>query len=476
MSTLLLLGLIATPTYAQDIACPDGASTRQLKRENTALEQSLTSPAPEPQALDDAFIQVQTQLGCVPELPPSVVARSFLLLGSYYLTQGDEFRAGPFVSAAALLGGESAWLDTLGPDLRVRFYNALATGRPRGVVYAPELLLVGEHHLVGSLGPPPWLMPVGTFTFLWNDRSVPINVNEHELSLVTPRTFDEFEALVEGVTEADLEEPDYDAPVYYDRRAEKKRQREEEQEQREREQEQQESQQDQPDAPSEPAVDANSFFDELAHLEADDTPPPSQVLIPPDEPKVRQGLSTSPHLGLGVSYTITGPASQGSPVGDESFGGLGFQLGAGLTLHLGERLALRPELGFRSAAQAADLDPARFESEGYDGAVPVEPLRNRLLLGYARLPILAELGPLSLGLAPSWSIGSARVTALGACGEQDSCVAPQQGSVMAAGGSLLLGLRPGRSPIVPWLDLGVLHDGERATMAGSLVLAWEGSP
>jgi hypothetical protein len=473
MSPLLLLGLLSAPALAQDLACPEEASVRLLKRENTSLEQALTTTeTPDP---DPAFVQVQLLLGCVPDPPPSVIARSFLLLGAYYLDQGDEFRAGPFVQAAALLGGEAAWLESLGPDLRVRFYNALASDRPRGVVYGPELLLAGEHHLVGSLGPPPWLMPVGTFTFMWKDRSVPINVNDHELSLVTPATFEEFEALVEGVTEADLVEPDYDAPIYYDRRAERKRQK-----QTEPQPPPQPDEERQPEPTPEPSVDANSFFDELAELDTDDSPTPAPRAIEPGapepRPEPRAGLSTRPHLGLGASYTLTGPAPQGSPVGDEPFGGLGFQLGAGLTLRLGARLAVRPELGFRSAGQAADLDPARFEDEGYGSEIPVEPLRNRLLLGYARLPVLAGLGPVSVGLAPTWSIGSARVTTISECGEQNGCVAPMQGSVMAAGGSMLLGLRLGEAPVVPWLDLGVLHDGERATIAGSLVLAWEGSP
>ena len=474
MSPLLLLGLLAAPSYAQDIACPDGASTRQLKRENTALEQALTAEAPQPEPLDDAFVQVQTMLGCVPEPPPSVVARSFLLLGAYYLDQGDEFRAGPFVGAAALLGGEPAWLEALGPDLRVRFYNALATDRPRGVVYAPELLLVGEHHLVGSLGPPPWLMPVGTFTFLWKDRSVPINVNQQELSLVTPRTFEEFEALVEGVTEADLLEPDYDAPVYYDRRAEKKRQREEELRERE---EQKDTPQDQPEAPTEPAVDANSFFDELADLDTDDTPQAPPDPEPSDPmPRQRSGISARPHLGVGGVWTVTGPADNSSPVGDESYGGLGVLAGLGLSIRLGDAVVLRPELGFISAGNAANLDPALFADEGFDGEVPVEPLRNRLLAGQARLPVLLRVGPIAFGAGPAWTMGTARVTALTSCGDELSCVAPMQGTVMAGGGSLLLGVRPGSSPVVPWLDLTVLHDGERAAVATGLVLAWEGSP
>jgi len=471
MSLLLILGLLAAPHAAPDVACPDGASIRSLKRLNSALEQTLTVEEPSPEALDTNFIDVQTMMGCVPELPPSVVARSFLLLGAYYLDQGDAFRADPFVSAAALLGGESAWVETLSPELRTRFFNSLTSDRPLGVVYAPELLLTGGFHLVGSRGAPPWLMPVGTFTFEWGDRSVPVNVNHQDLTLVVPRTFDEFESLVEGVTESDLEEPDYDAPVYYDRRAERRTQREEE-----KTKEPEPPADDTPDEqpPPDPVVDALSFFDDLAELETDDSP----TVVVPDSKPPRQGsgVSIRPHLGVGGAWTITGAANGNSPVGDEDFGGLGMLAELGLTLRLGDTLALRPELGFRSASSAADVAPSRFADEGYDGQVPVEELRDRLLLGQARLPALLSLGPVFVGAGPAWTMGTARVTALTSCGEDSSCVTPMQGSVMAGGGSILLGFRPGTSPIVPWLDFTVLNDTERTTMAGGLVLAWEGSP
>jgi hypothetical protein len=98
------------------------------------------------------------------------------------------------------------------------------------------------------------------------------------------------------------------------------------------------------------------------------------------------------------------------------------------------------------------------------------------MLGQARLPVLLQLGPTSLGAGPAWAVGSARVTAATACGEGTSCVTPMQGSVMAAGGSAMLGFRPGSAPIMPWLDFTLLHDGERVSMAGGLVIAWEGSP
>ena len=159
-----------------------------------------------------------------------------------------------------------------------------------------------------------------------------------------------------------------------------------------------------------------------------------------------------------------------------SFGGLGAQAELGLTLRLGRMLALRPEIGFSSAFRGAELDAAQFEDEGYDGAIPVEPMSDRLLLGWGRLPVLLRLGPLSVGAGPSWGIGTARVTTLTSCTDDLSCVAPMQGNMMAAGGDILLGLRPGSSPITAWIDLGTLHDGERPIMAGSLILAWEGSP
>lgn len=474
MTLLLTLGLLSTVHAAPDPSCPDDATVRALKRQNSALEQALSVPQPNADVLDGAFVEVQTLLGCVDDPPPSVVGRSFLLLGGYYLDQGDAFRAEPFVGAAALLGGQSAWLEALGPDLRTRFFNALVTDRPVGVVYAPELLLTGGIHLVGSLGPPPWLMPVGTFTFEWNDRSVPVSVNDHELTLVVPQTFNEFEALVEGVTESDLLEPDYDTTIYYDRRESR----------RNRKQDPQPPPEPQPDPeqpadpppPDEPSVDASSFFDELAELDTDDGTPATTPEPQPKPPREGAGLSVRPHLGAGGAWTITGAASAASPVGDESFGGLGLLAELGLTLRLGRYLALRPELGFRSAGNAPQLDPSLFADEGYDGEVPVEPMRNRLLLGQARLPVLLALGPVSIGAGPAWAMGTARVTALTSCGEDSSCVAPMQGSVMAAGGSMLLGIRPGSSPVMPWLDLTVLHDGERTTMAGGLVLAWEGSP
>ncbi len=477
MSLILTLGLIAVTSADPDPACPDDASVRALKKQNAALQQALAPVEPDADALDGAFVDVQTMLGCVPDLPPSVVSRSFLLLGAYYFDMGDAFRAEPFVSAAALLGGESAWLDELGPDLRTRFFNTLASDRPLGVVYGPELLLAGGFHLVGSQGPPPWLMPVGTFTFEWGERSVPVNVNDRDLTLVTPRTFDEFDSLVEGVTESDLEEPDYDQPIYYDRRAERKTQREQEKqrEQERKEKEQQQAEQpEEPEAPPDPAVDALSFFDELAELETDDSPPPPELPPEPDKPKPE--TSTRLHAGIGGAWTMTGPASGDSPVGDASYGGLGAVAELGLTLRIGDTLALRPELGFRSAGGAPDLDPTLFTDEGYDGEVPVEELRDRLLLGVVRMPVLLHLGPLAVGAGPAWAMGTARVTATTSCGEDISCVTPMQGTVMAPGGSLLIGFRPGSSPIVPWLDLTVLHDGERAAMAAGLVLAWEGSP
>ncbi len=484
MTLLLLLGLLASPRAAANTDCPDDASVRTLKRWNSSLEQALNKAEPNVDKLDEAYIGVQTMMGCLEELPPSVVSRSFLMLGGYYASQGDVFRAEPYVRAAALLGGQSAWEDFLGPELRDAFFVVLASARPVGVVYASELQLGGEFHLVGSQGPPPWLMPRGTFTFDWGDRSVPVNVNEAELTLVSPKTFDEFEALVEGVTESDLEEPDYDEVIYYDRRAQRRaeKQREKEREEDQAPELEPDASQDgesvaEPDAPAEPTVDASSFFDELAELETDDSPPQEEVVPSPDEPE-REGGSVSlrPHVGLGGAWTVTGAASGNSPVGDASYGGLGLLAELGLTLRLGERLALRPEIGFRSAMSAPDLAPSRFTDEGYDGEVPVEELSNRLMAGQARLPVLLRLGPVALGAGPAWAMGTARVTALTACGEDSSCVAPMQGSIMAAGGSVLLGFRPGRSPVMPWLDLTVLHDGERAAVAGGLVLAWEGSP
>ncbi len=473
MTLLLLLGLLAAPHAAPDPSCPPDASVRSLKRQNTALEQALSATPTDAGSLDSAFVQVQTLLGCVEEPPPSVVGRSFLLLGAYYLDQGDAFRADPFLGSAALLGGESAWIESLGPDLHTRFFNALAADRPLGVVYGPELLLEGRFHLVGSLGPPPWLMPIGTFTFEWNDRSVPINVNDHELTLVVPKTFDEFESLVDGVTESDLAEPDYNATILYDRRAERRAEREVEKV-KEKERPPEPPPEDQP--PADPAVDALSFFDELADLDTDDSPPPPPP--GPDDPPRQQGarLSVRPHAGIGAAFTVAGTAASGSPVGDADFGGLGLLGELGLTLRIGDAIALRPEIGFRSAGNTPELDPSLFTDEGYDGEVPVEPLRNRLRLGQARLPLLLRLGPLAVGAGPAWGMGSARVTALTSCGEDSSCVAPMKGSVMAGGGSILLGFRPGGAPVMTWLDLTVLHDGERATTAGGLVLAWEGSP
>ncbi len=472
MPLFLLMASFAAAIAQVGEACPDDASIRSLKRDNTALERALTAPTGE--GLDEASGQVRSMLGCVPDLPPSVVAQSFLLLGATYMQQGDAFRATPYISAAALLGGERAWNEALGPELRTRFFNGLRTDRPRGVVYAPESALGDDFHLVGSQGPPPWLMPVGTFTFEWGDRTVPVNVNERELSLVTAKTFDEFAALVDGVTEADLEEPDYDQPVFYDRRAERKAKRERELAEREA---QPPADAQQPDQPDEPPVDAEDFFDELAFLEDDEKP--AQPLTPdqpvtPERPE-RSGLGVRPHLGVGGAFTITGPASDSSPVGDASYGGLGLQAELGLRLLLGERLALRPELGFRSAGSSADLSPGLFAEEGWDAGVPVEPQRDRLMLGYARMPLLLQLGAVSVGAGPAWAMGQARVTALTACGDAN-CVASMRGTVMAAGGSLLLGLRPGASSVVPWLDLGMLHDGERANLSAGLVLSWEGSP
>jgi hypothetical protein len=489
MTPILILGLLTTPFAHAERACPDDASIRALKRQNAALEQALVAESTDPAALDSAFTQVQVQLGCVPDLPLSVVARSFLLLGAYYLDQGDEFRSGPFLRAAAVLEGESAWLDSLGDDVRVRFYNSLVINRPVGVVYAPELALDGEHHLVGSVGPPPWLMPVGTFTFQWNDRSVPLNVNERDLSLVVPRTFDEFDALVEGVTESDLVEPDYDSIVYYDSRADRRAKRQQRKEQEPAEEPAQDSPGEGPDddpgeastdpdslPAEEPAVDANSFFDELAELETDDSPDgPPLTEAPPRPEKQQTSLSLRPHVGIGGAYTITGTSSD-SPVGDAGYGGLGLLAELGLNLRLGEKLALRPELGFRSAGSAPDLQASQFTEEGYEGEIPVEALRDRAMLGQARLPVLLRLGTVAVGAGPAWAMGTARVTAPTACGEGTTCVAPMQGSIMAAGGSMMMGFRPGASSLMPWLDLTLLHDGERVTMAGGLVLAWEGSP
>lgn len=477
MSSLLLLGLLAAPNALSSEVCPDEVSIRQLKRTNATLVEALTVEEPDADTLGDAVVQTHTVLGCLHDVPPHLAAKSFLLLGATNLAQGDDFQAAPYIAAAAVLGGESTWDESLGPDMRTRFFNALASERPRGVVWAPEFLLVGGYHLVGSQGPPPWLMPVGTFTFEWSERSVPINVNEYELTMVVPRTFDEFDALVEGVTEADLEEPDYDAIVYYDTRREQRRARREQREQ----QEPVESQDEQTTAEGgdhtpEENVDSGAFFDELADYDYDDIgsdPPPTEG---PEPSGSGAGLALSPHVGLGAAWTTTGAAAQGSAVEDESFGGFGVQLGLGLGLDLGERFTLRPEISLRSAGNGADLDVGRFGGEGWGSDIPVEPSRNRLLSATLRLPALLKLGSASLGLAPAWSVGRARVTALTACTEGTTCVAPLQGTVMAGGGSLLLGFQPGRSPIVPWLDLTALHDGERAFVTAALVLAWEGSP
>ncbi len=478
MSLLLLLGLLTAPHASPDDVCPDDVSIRQLKRNSAVLAQVLVAPDSDVGALDDAVVRTHALLGCIEDVPPHLVARAFLLLGATQLAQGDDFQAAPYVTAAAVLGGESTWDDSLGTDLRTRFFNALADERTRGVVWAPEFLLLGGYHLVGSKGPPPWLMPVGTFTFEWQDRSVPINVNDYELTIVLPRTFDEFDALVEGVTESDLEEPDYDSIIYYETRREQRRA---EREQREDPVQDESTQQGGSDDPAEPQpddpVDQEAFFDELAGFNGQGNPTGPDPQPDPEQPETTGGLAVGPHLGLGASWTVTGPAGKGAAVGDEPFGGPGLQAGVGLTLSLGRRLALRPELGFRTATTSADLDESHFSDEGWGSSIPVEPLNNRLLTGYARLPVLLRLGVVSAGLAPTWAMGSARVTALTDCGDDgETCIAPMHGTVMSAGGALLLGVRPGRSPVQPWLDLGVLHDGERAFLAGSIVLAWEGSP
>ncbi len=487
MSMLPAVALLSA-VHATD-PCPSDVGIRTLKRHNSDLLDELLDAqrGDGTEDLEDAVVRAHMLLGCTDDIPPSIAARSFLLLGAHHMQQGDEAQALPFISAAALLGGQSSWIDDLGEDLKTRFLSAVGNTNRKGVVMAPEFRLSGGFHLVGSSGSPPWTMPAGTFTFEWGERSVPINVNAGELTVVLPRTFDEFDALVEGVTEADLLEPDYGSIVYYDSRREARKARKAE---KTAEKPEQESQQDSSQTAQgtdaqgkdkategtgdQKPVDAESFFDELADMdssgqqaEATAQPPP-----PPDE---GAELSLRPHISAGAAWTVTGEAAGNAAVGTEDFGGLGVQAGLGLVLRFGKRFCLRPELGFRSASTAPQLGQGRFEDEGYSDGIPVEPLQNRLLLGYARLPALLSLGPVRLGAAPSWSMGAARVTGSTTCGDE-ACIAPSQGRVMALGGSGLLGFRFGRVPVLPWFDFSYGSDGDRPYIAASVALAWEGSP
>ncbi len=481
MSLLPLLGLLTSAWAIDDIPCPKDVSIRALKKQNNSLQAQILAQVTDANALDGAVVQAHMLMGCVRNVPMSVISRSFLLLGTHHMAQGDDFQGEPFIAAAALLGGESAWVEGLSAEIRTRYFNTLTDPRQRGVVYAPEFRLPGGYHLVGASGGPPWTMPIGTFTFEWGERSVPVNVNDRELTLVLPSTFDDFDALVEGVTESDLEEPDYDAIVYYNtRRQERQARRETQRVAEQHSASTQEQDQEQPPPSEGPLVDADELFDELATYEGEEgeAPPPP----PDDEPpslRIRTGpaLAFRPHLGAGAAWTITGSPGKGAVVGDEDFGGLGIQLGLGLKLSLGQHFGLRPELGFRSAGTSAELGAGRFADEGYDGEVPVEPLKNHLWLGYGRLPLLLQLGPLAVGAGPAWSMGRAQVTGLTSCGDEAlDCIAPSKGTVMAAGGAAHLGFRPGRSPVLPWIDVSYLSDGERPYIGASLSIAWEGKP
>ncbi|MFH1468807.1 MAG: hypothetical protein ABIO70_30745 [Pseudomonadota bacterium] len=474
MSLLLLLGVIA-PLSAAPPACPGDASVRHLKKAQDALLLALMASPDQPLVDPSLGGDLELLLACTPDLPRATVARSFLLLGAERLAGGVPPAAKSYVDAAGLLGAEDAWADGLAAGLRTMLDAAQApTKRPRGVVWAPAALMPGSIHLVGAEGQAPWSVAVGTFTFEWNDQTIPVSVNEGELSVVTPQTIREFKALVEGVTEADLKEPDFGAPIRYETRREERRTRR--QEEPPPEQASSDAGATTPQGPGQiqgDDLDAEVFFDELSDME-DSGPPPATPEPPPPE-RTPLAVSLHPHLGAGGAWTFTGTGAEGAAMAEEHFGGPGVRAELGLLLSLGERLLLRPGLSFHTAASSADLGVDRFAAEGWGGEIPVEPLRNRLLAAGAELPVLLRAGPLAVGAGPAWSMAFAKVTGATTCDEGD-CVAPVSGRIMAGGGTLQVGLLPAHFPLRPWLEGGLLHDGERPYGAAALVLSWEGAP
>jgi hypothetical protein len=491
MSLLTLLGLIA-PLSAAPKACPAEASIRQLKRAQDALQLALLADPGKPIVDASLASDLELLLACTPDVPRELVARSFFMLGADRMANGQQAAAKSYIGAAGLLGSEPAEAEGFTPALRTMLESArVPSKRPRGVVWAPAVLMPGEIHLVGADGEPPWTVAVGTFTFAWGNQSIPVSVNEGALSVVTPSTIQEFKALVEGVTEADLMEPDFGAPIRYEtRREERRTKRQEEAAQQASASAQGTGQKTgqgtdpkngQGSDPASPGpapvrgddLDPEVFFNELSDIEdsGSDTTPPPEV------PEVREPLTVAlhPHLGVGGAWTFTGAAADGADMAGERFGGPGVQAEVGLVLALGKRLLLRPELTFQTATSSPDLGPDRFAVEGWDGEIPVEPLSNRMWAAGAALPVLLRAGPLAVGAGPAWSLAFARVTGATSCGDAD-CIAPATGRIMAGGGTLQVGLLPAHFPLRPWLEGGLLHDGERAYGSAALVLSWEGRP
>ena len=207
----ILLFLLAPPVQSEPAtpaACPEQTSTTLLKQANTVLQQQVLESVPDRAA---ALADVLMMLGCLADPAPSVAARSFLLLGAHRRMEGDEEGARRALAAAAALNGSAAWVDELGPELQA-LYQAEAVGTDnKGVVFAYEPLFPDAPHLVGGRGDPPWVISPATLTFSAGGTSRPVSIQPGALIVVSPASIEAFHSLVEGVSEADLQEPDWEA-------------------------------------------------------------------------------------------------------------------------------------------------------------------------------------------------------------------------------------------------------------------------
>lgn len=188
MLSILLAALLATG--AQAAACPDKLTASTLNAFNKEFAGLIAAQSPK--AAEKAE-QAEIQLACTREPPAEYAARTFLLIGAYHFSMGDPAQVERYFKAAHALVGASGWDPSLGAELGKWYKEVGKKVDDKGVVYAPPVLFPEGVHLVGTPGPSPWTITVGTFTFEASSRSVPVSVNRNTLTVVTPGYIDDLD-------------------------------------------------------------------------------------------------------------------------------------------------------------------------------------------------------------------------------------------------------------------------------------------
>ena len=474
---LLLLALFqVTPGMAE--GCPADATIHALKSADKGLTTWLQGPHDSP---SDQAAQAEVLLACAADVPATIAARTFLLLGAHHFLAGDPTQVDRYYQAAFALEGADAWDDTLGgEDMEAWYQEVGAPGADKGVVFAPQALFNQEIHLVGTNGPPPWTMTVGTFTFQAGDDSVPVSVNTNSLSVITPRYLEEFHALVDGVSEADLDPPPIYDPPAHSTVLRNRRHR---------------AQKGEPaptTEPADPGSEAGSQDQPVVQSAAgtssgtnNEPPPPVTPPANPysygyDEPLPTDDTATvaiAPHLDAGLSFSRGGAIAAAGSAPAGSFYGFGPQVGLGCAIRIGDKITLNPELGARFLGGASSA--LRDDSYTIDGQSPVEPVADTQLWFYGRVLGGPRFRHVSLGLGPTLARAAVRITDELPCSgawSEGTCLATTAGSLNAWGGTVLVGVHPRWFPLFPRWEASVLGDGERLHVTTTLSVGWEGKP